>query len=116
MHEPPQRIEFSNTVGGRADCSARGLPPPRTLWTVVDVPGSAGSSSSAEPVSMVPDLRLLPLNGSLVFPPFPAAKFRHDVHAAIYRCVARNAVGAIVSRDVVVRAGKFWTGDLCTIH
>lgn len=60
---------------------------------------------------MVPDLRLLPTNGSLVFPPFPAAKFRHDIHAAIYRCIARNSVGAIVSRDIVVRAGKLVKSD-----
>lgn len=45
-------------------------------------------------------------NGSLYFPAFDAGSFRQDVHWAIYKCVASNAVGTIVSRDMSVKAGR----------
>lgn len=44
-------------------------------------------------------------NGSLYFPAFEAGSFRQDIHWASYRCVVANSVGAIVSRDLVVKAG-----------
>lgn len=47
-------------------------------------------------------------NGSLHFPPFAAEEFRQDVHWAIYRCTASNTVGTIISRDVIVKAGKWY--------
>lgn len=95
LHEPPHRVEFSNTSGGKIDCQAHGEPHPILEWMLSD-----GSS-----VTQVADIRIIHSNGSLVFPPFPPEKFRHDVHTAIYRCVARNQVGSILSRDVVVKAG-----------
>lgn len=45
-------------------------------------------------------------NGSLLFPAFDAGSFRQDVHWAIYKCVASNSVGTIVSRDMQVKAGN----------
>ncbi|XP_069701681.1 cell adhesion molecule Dscam2 isoform X1 [Periplaneta americana] len=36
--------------------------------------------------------------------PFPPAAYRQDIHSTVYRCVASNAVGRIISRDVQVRA------------
>jgi hypothetical protein len=45
-------------------------------------------------------------SGSLVFPPFRAEDYKQEVHAQIYRCVARNSAGSIVSRDIHARAGK----------
>lgn len=45
-------------------------------------------------------------NGSLFFPAFDAGSFRQDVHWAIYKCVASNSVGTIVSRDMQVKAGN----------
>lgn len=56
-------------------------------------------------VTQVADLRLVYSNGSLMFPSFPAERYRHDVHTATYRCRVRNQVGVVVSRDVHVRAG-----------
>ncbi|KFM75223.1 Down syndrome cell adhesion molecule, partial [Stegodyphus mimosarum] len=43
-------------------------------------------------------------DGSLVFPPFSAEDFRQGVHDAVYRCVATNIVGSIISREVHVKA------------
>jgi hypothetical protein len=96
IQEPPHRVEFSNSSGGRVDCSAHGSPPPELGWSLGD----------GTPVVQVPALRLLQANGSLVFPPFPAELYRHDIHTALYRCKARNQMGQIVSRDVHVRAGE----------
>jgi len=96
IQEPPHRVEFSNSSGGRVDCSAHGSPPPQLAWSLGD----------GTPVVQVPDLRLVHPNGSLVFPPFPAEHYRHDIHTALYRCKAQNQMGQVVSRDVHVRAGK----------
>ncbi|XP_071455064.1 cell adhesion molecule Dscam1, partial [Hetaerina americana] len=92
--EPPHRVEFSNGSGGRVDCWASGRPAPTLEWLLAD-------GTVATPV---PRLRIPHPNGSLVFPPFPAERYRHDVHAALYRCRAHSAQGTVLSRDVHVRA------------
>nr|CAD7454060.1 unnamed protein product [Timema tahoe] len=94
MLEPPPRLEFSNNSGGRLDCSARGSPTPNLHWMMAD----------GSPASTVTGLRYQLSNGTLVFPPFSAADFRPDVHHAIYRCVASNSLGRVISRDVRLRA------------
>ncbi|KAF5303662.1 hypothetical protein FQA39_LY09909 [Lamprigera yunnana] len=53
----------------------------------------------------VPELRLLYPNGTLVFPPFPNEQYRHDIHAALYRCRLRSTLGSVLSREVHVKAG-----------
>ncbi|XP_049817554.1 Down syndrome cell adhesion molecule-like protein Dscam2 [Aethina tumida] len=94
LQEPPHRVEFSNSSGGRVDCSAHGSPSPEVEWILAD----------GSPVHQVPDLRLLFPNGSLIFPPFPNERYRHDVHAAVYRCRLKSALGIVISRDVHVKA------------
>ncbi|EAT34335.1 AAEL013409-PA [Aedes aegypti] len=92
--EPPPRLEFSNSSGGWLDCSASGSPQPTIDWLSVD-----GTS-----VGDVGGVRRVLRNGTLVLLPFPAAAFRQDIHNTIYRCVASNTVGRVISRDVQVRA------------
>lgn len=92
--EPPSRVLFSNSSGGRLDCRGGGSPPPSVQWAMAD-----GSAAPA-----VPGLRYQMPNGSLVFPPFAAADFRPDVHRASYRCVLSSALGRAVSRDVRLTA------------
>ncbi|GFG35114.1 hypothetical protein Cfor_12301, partial [Coptotermes formosanus] len=92
--EPPPRLEFSNSSGGWLDCSASGSPPPTVDWLSVD----------GSPVLDVHGVRRVLLNGTLILLPFPPAAYRQDIHSTVYRCVAANAVGRIVSRDVQVRA------------
>lgn len=94
--EPPPRLEFSNSSGGWLDCSASGSPQPTIDWLSVD-----GTS-----VGDVGGVRRVLRNGTLVLLPFPAAAYRQDIHSTIYRCVASNTVGRVISRDVQVRAGK----------
>lgn len=95
--EPPTRLEFSNSSGGWLDCSASGSPQPSIDWLSVD-----GTS-----VGDVAGIRRVLRNGTLVLLPFAAAAYRQDIHSTVYRCVASNTVGRIISRDVQVRAGKY---------
>ncbi|KAG5879290.1 hypothetical protein JTB14_004573 [Gonioctena quinquepunctata] len=97
IQEPPHRVEFSNSSGGKVDCTAHGSPPPEVEWI----------SADGSPVHQVPDLRLLFPNGSLVFPPFSNDRYRHDVHAAIYRCRLKSSLGVVVSREIHVKADEF---------
>lgn len=93
--EPPSRVEFTNVNGGRVDCIVRGNPAPTVDWLAAD-----GGS-----ITGIPGIRHVLGNGTIHFPGFEAEVFRQDVHWAIYKCFAVNSVGAIVSRDVTVRAG-----------
>lgn len=94
--EPPGKFEFSNTTGAWIDCTAAGHPAPHIRWL----------TSDGTPVPDVPSLRQDMSNGTLALLPFPPAMYRQDVHSSVYRCLATNDVGSIVSRDVHVRAGK----------
>lgn len=95
--EPPARLEFSNTSGGWLDCSASGSPQPTINWQSAD-----GTS-----VGDVSGVRRVLRNGTLVLSKFSAEAYRQDIHSTIYRCVAANTVGRIISRDVQVRAGEY---------
>ncbi|XP_044574410.1 Down syndrome cell adhesion molecule-like protein Dscam2 isoform X3 [Cotesia glomerata] len=92
--EPQSRVEFTNVSGGRVDCTVRGNPEPTVEWLAAD-----GGN-----VASIPGIRMVFSNGTIYFPAFEAEAFRQDVHWAIYKCTAINSVGAVVSRDVTVRA------------
>ncbi|XP_075546074.1 cell adhesion molecule Dscam1-like [Dermacentor variabilis] len=93
---PPERVEFLNSSQAVVPCEAQGVPGPEVWWWRV---GSEG------PAPDIPGLRHVRAHdGALVFSPFRAEDFRQDIHAAVYRCGARNSVGSVVSGDVHVRA------------
>ncbi|KAH8025169.1 hypothetical protein HPB51_004151 [Rhipicephalus microplus] len=93
---PPERVEFLNSSQAVVPCEAQGVPRPEVWWWRV---GSDG------PAPDIPGLRHVRTHdGALVFSPFRAEDFRQDIHAAVYRCGARNSVGSVVSGDVHVRA------------
>ncbi|KPJ10146.1 Down syndrome cell adhesion molecule-like protein CG42256, partial [Papilio machaon] len=92
--EPPARLAFANSTGARVSCAAHGAPPPTITWQLPD----------GTPLDDVPGLRQVLDNGTLVFLPFSAAQYRQEVHAALLRCRAHNAHGAILSRDMRVHA------------
>ncbi|XP_061500110.1 cell adhesion molecule Dscam2 isoform X1 [Anopheles gambiae] len=88
LAEPPYKVEFSNNSGGLIDCTGHGSPPPDVEWSV--------ATTNHELVYTLP-------NGSLIFYPFSADKFRHEVHSTVYRCKLKNLVGTILSREVHVK-------------
>lgn len=94
--EPPPKLEFSNSSGGWLDCSASGSPQPTIDWLSVD-----GTS-----IGDVGGIRRVLRNGTLVLLPFPPSSYRQDIHNTVYRCVASNSVGRVISRDVQIRAGE----------
>ncbi|GFT96231.1 down syndrome cell adhesion molecule-like protein Dscam2 [Trichonephila clavipes] len=94
--EPSSRVEFSNSSGTELRCSSDGIPNPRLSWQTRD----GGNTRD------VPGLRYTRSDGTLVFPPFPRSDYRQDVHDTVYQCLASNAVGSIVSREVHVRGGE----------
>ncbi|XP_043207619.1 Down syndrome cell adhesion molecule-like protein Dscam2 isoform X5 [Amphibalanus amphitrite] len=92
--EPPNKIDFSNSTGTVVECAARGSPPPRVTWVRGD----------GQPVDDVTGLRQVFSNGTLRFLAFRAEDYRQEIHAQVYRCLANNSEGSVVSRDVHVRA------------
>jgi hypothetical protein len=60
-------------------------PPPQLAWSLGD----------GAPVVQIPDLRLVHPNVSLLFPPFPAEHYLHDIHTAVNRCKAQNQTGIL---------------------
>lgn len=73
---------------------ARGNPGPNIEWLDQD----------NNPVTTIPKVRHLLSNGSLYFPSFDAETFRQDVHWTIYKCIATNNFGTIISRDLHLKA------------
>ncbi|XP_067138876.1 cell adhesion molecule Dscam1-like [Centruroides vittatus] len=97
VREPPMHVNFYNTTGTIIPCVTKSTPLPEVRWT------------SSDGIAKTPGLRHVRSDGSLVFPPFPAEKYRQDVHSAVYRCVASNVLGVIGSRNVNVRGVIFQT-------
>ncbi|XP_073953751.1 Down syndrome cell adhesion molecule 4 isoform X2 [Choristoneura fumiferana] len=92
LQEPPRHVEFTNSTGAVLSCSTRGEY--QLDWLLDN-----------SPVSTVAGLRHVLANGSLQFPPFPAARYRRDVHAATYRCRVRFSSGfAVLSRNIHIHA------------
>lgn len=58
------------------------------------------------PLERLPQLRYTRADGALVFPPFSAAQYSAELHSTGYVCVGWNQHGALISRQVNVRAGK----------
>ncbi|ODN01703.1 Down syndrome cell adhesion molecule-like protein Dscam2 [Orchesella cincta] len=94
--EPPSRVDFLNEIGARIICRADGYPKPQIHW----------QGSDNKIVTNVENFRTVLINSTLILLPFKPAAYRQDIHSASMRCVASNAVGAIRSRDIQVRAGK----------
>ncbi|XP_054724764.1 cell adhesion molecule Dscam2-like [Uloborus diversus] len=92
--EPPHLVSFTNDTGAVIPCSVRGHPQPSISW----------AQGPRNTLRDMPGLRHFRADGSLVFPPFASEDYRQGVHDGVYRCIASNAVGSIVSREVHVKA------------
>jgi hypothetical protein len=89
-------VFFLNDTGVQIPCGADGRPEPQIQWQNLD-----GSS-----ITNILDLRLVSRNGTLVFLPFSADAYHQHIHNGLYRCVATNDLGVVVSREVQVRGGQ----------
>ncbi|CAG2101531.1 unnamed protein product [Medioppia subpectinata] len=74
--EPPNVVTFSNSTGTVIPCGARGVPSPVIKWESVD---------NGQTISDVSGLRMVRVDGSLVFPPFRPEDYRPDIHSTRYR-------------------------------
>ncbi|CAM1320971.1 Uncharacterised protein g7635 [Pycnogonum litorale] len=97
IYEPPEQVNFMNTVGTIVDCSGHGNPNPRISWTTE---GGTG-------VRNVAGLLHLLQNGSLSFEKFAPSDYDHAIHSSVYRCQLTNIYGTIVSRPVHLKANVY---------
>ncbi|GAB6030519.1 hypothetical protein CHUAL_007381 [Chamberlinius hualienensis] len=104
--EPPDHVDFSSLSGAIIHCAARGSPRPSIKWIQAD----------GNTVSISDKLRRVANNGSLIFLPFQSEDYRPDVHATVYRCVATNSIGVIVSREVNIKAVVPHPPDIQVYH
>lgn len=69
-------------------------------------PSSNAFAAGWPPLGATSSLRYVRSDGSLVFAPFHPAEYDDSVHNRRYRCVGVNQHGALLSREVHVKAGK----------
>ncbi|CAM1320968.1 Uncharacterised protein g7633 [Pycnogonum litorale] len=97
IYEPPEHVNFVNSVGSRVDCSGHGNPNPRVSWT----------TESGTNVRNKAGLLQVLHNGSLLFENFAASEYDHAIHSSVYRCQLTNVYGTIVSRPVHLTANVY---------
>ncbi|KAG1650320.1 Down syndrome cell adhesion molecule-like protein Dscam2 [Nymphon striatum] len=98
IKEPKPLAGFLNTEGAQLDCSAHGVPDPKIQWM------RQNGLDELQPVKAVPSLMRIFPNGSMVIYDFNADQYRQDIHATVYRCLASNIHGKIISSPVSVKA------------
>ncbi|KAG1654824.1 Down syndrome cell adhesion molecule-like protein Dscam2 [Nymphon striatum] len=98
IKEPKSKVEFLNNDGAVIDCLAHGVPDPEISWH---------RQNGIEELVQVENIQSfldIYRNGSLVIHRFANDRYRQDIHAAVYRCVASNKHGRIISHAVSVKA------------
>ncbi|KAK0042977.1 Down syndrome cell adhesion molecule, partial [Biomphalaria pfeifferi] len=94
LSRPPGNVVFANTKGIAISCTASGTPAPELDWVKDD----------GEAVVSVAGLVSVLANNTLYFHAFHSTLFDAKVHKSIYKCLATNAGGTIVSSNVSVKA------------
>ncbi|KAG1654807.1 Down syndrome cell adhesion molecule-like protein Dscam2 [Nymphon striatum] len=98
IKEPQSLPGFLNTHGAQLDCSAHGVPDPKVQWM------RQNGMDELQPVKAVPPLMSIFANGSMIIYDFDADQYRQDIHSTVYRCLASNIHGKIISSPVSVKA------------
>ncbi|RWS24309.1 Down syndrome cell adhesion molecule-like protein Dscam2 [Leptotrombidium deliense] len=108
--EPPNKVTFYNSTGAVIACIANGKPQPSIHWITVDTNSFKFDHLLAHKfnpifsaVKDVPGLRHTRPDGSLLFSPFSGDQYSEAIHSRIYRCVASNNHGTVVSRNVQIK-------------
>ncbi|XP_071546322.1 cell adhesion molecule Dscam2-like isoform X3 [Panulirus ornatus] len=97
LQEPPPVVSFPNSQGTSLSCTATATPSPTISWVTAD-------GARAELVGGLRAITGNHANSTLSLLPFQPDQYRHDLHAATYRCLVSNTVGTITSRPVSVNA------------
>ncbi|ROT70131.1 putative Down syndrome cell adhesion molecule-like protein Dscam2 isoform X6 [Penaeus vannamei] len=97
LQEPPPLLTFPNTRGAALTCAASATPTPTITWVTAD-------GAHVDSVAGLRAVRGAHGNSTLTLHPFRPDQYRHDLHAATYRCLATNSVGTVTSRPVSVTA------------
>ncbi|KAG1650328.1 Down syndrome cell adhesion molecule-like protein Dscam2 [Nymphon striatum] len=92
------KAEFMNTEGLKLQCSAHGEPDPEIQWLKRD------GYQEEKLVTDIPSLLEIYNDGTLDLKPFAPEDFRQDIHSTVFRCIASNMHGRIISAPVSVRA------------
>ncbi|KAB7499449.1 Down syndrome cell adhesion molecule-like protein [Armadillidium nasatum] len=82
-----------SSSGSSVSCKAKGIPTPSVSWY----------SENGLPVSTIPGIREVFMNGTLHFPALRNSVINSGNHDSFYYCQASNTRGTIVSKDVHVR-------------
>lgn len=98
IKEPKSKIDFLNTQGITLDCSAHGFPDPEITWY------RQNGLDEMQPLENTPPLLNFYANGSLAIHNFAGDQYRQDIHATVYKCMASNVHGSIISHSVSVKA------------
>ncbi|KAG1671041.1 Down syndrome cell adhesion molecule-like protein Dscam2 [Nymphon striatum] len=92
------KAEFMNIEGLKLQCSAHGEPDPEIQWLKRD------GYQEEKLVTDIPSLLEIYNDGTLDLKPFAPEDFRQDIHSTVFRCIASNIHGRIISAPVSVRA------------
>ncbi|CAM1302677.1 Uncharacterised protein r2_g1267 [Pycnogonum litorale] len=90
----PSDVDFLSSVGVTIDCSVYGNPKPAVKWL----------TSGHQEIQQIPDLLTVLSNDSLRIEAFSSDRYDPRIHATVYRCLARNENGIIVSPTITARA------------
>lgn len=94
-----KKVTYLNTEGVVVPCSAYGNPFPRIEWIESNGTQISRADGALEVLS----------NGSIRFHAFRDEYFRIRIHSRRLRCRAQNQVGSIISEEIHVRPGKWWS-------
>lgn len=95
LKKEPEDLLFLNTMPSKLKCHADGYPKPQISW--LDEKGS-----TVQPINGIRYVS----GGDLHFNAFEANQYMASAHRTKYRCNISSEVGAIVSKEIRVRAGK----------
>ena len=102
IEEPLSKIIFYNSSEIVIPCKAKGSPKPSISWIILD-PRRTDKEAFINLRSHI-DSSSIRSDGSLVFTPYSLNHRNFPTH--LYRCIASNPFGSLMSRSVHIKTGK----------
>lgn len=82
------------------------FPPLKIIYPILSYLQSWWHKGSQIDIGSLLDKRYIRYDNSLVISAFKPHDYEQEIHSTVYKCQASNMLGSIVSRDVVINAGK----------